>query len=128
MLQCIRDHANPTVANRKRVGWAGFYYVVAPKTFQLEEYNTKEPFLELPVNGLWIWNIAEGEKISIESARSEVVKWSYCLRGHTEALDKLSAERQRLDLAARIEANERIVLSSGRVSNQSQVCKHCWMI
>ena len=107
---------------RRKVGWAGFYYVLAPKTSQLFHSTTKKAFAEFPVNANWIWNLVQASKVPIEDARSELVKSAHRPPSHLASLEKLSAEMQNAALVERMKAKELLFALDWKPFKKKQAC------
>ena len=47
---------------RSTGGYAGLYYIIAPKLFGLFQYSSVKPFKEFPVSPEWIFNLVQAGK------------------------------------------------------------------
>ena len=94
------------MARRRKTGWQSFYYVVAPKVSQLFMMSTKEKFVDFSVNPHWIWNLVQCRKMSIQSARDELVASGNRLTAHLPNIDKLMTELVAVELREKISCKE----------------------
>ena len=77
--------------NRGSGGFAGMYYVTAPKIGSMLTYSSLKPFREYPVSAEWIFNMIQQDKFEYKSAKTEVIR---CGKGLTRRLQDLERWRQ----------------------------------
>lgn len=94
------------MGKQRKIGWQTFYYTSCPKISQLWSYATKEPFADYLVNANWIWNHLQSGKISVESARHELVRTCGRLTQHLPNLDRLRSELIARELSGTIAERE----------------------
>ena len=95
-------------------GWAGMYYVVAPKFGAVFQESSKAAFLEFPVNPDWVMTMISSEKMSIRVGREQLIKCGKGLTRRLADLERLSQARREVQLEARVREVQRHMASSAR--------------
>lgn len=89
--------------------WAGMYYLLAPKKYQVHSFTTKAPFDDFQVSPEWIFNLVQGSKIEYHNAKEQLVRCGKGLTRRLMDLDKWHTARQELDIRARAENVQRVL-------------------
>ena len=82
---------------------SGMYYCVAPKIGSVLSYSTQLPFKEFPVDGEWIMNMLQAEKMTAASARVDLIKTAKGLCRRIADLDKYVALKEEDETAEKVE-------------------------
>lgn len=108
-------HKSPMLDSKGNVqGFAGHYYLDAPKTSSIWVAHNKAPFVDYLVNPQWIWNLVQGGKMNYIKAKDQFVR---CGRGANRNLQDLetwhSADQHRR-LLDRMEEVRKMLLCAHR--------------
>ncbi len=79
--------ANPTGGRMSRLNNMGYYYLQCPKIGSIAWGGSVEPFADYLVNSEWIMNMLQQQKMTYESARSQLVKVAKALPRTLPAID-----------------------------------------
>ena len=91
------------LATRAVGSWCGMYYLVCPKIGKVFSSSSKEPFLQFPVSGEWIFALLQGEKIEIDDAREQLIRTGKGLVRRLADLEALEQQRKQKKLQVRID-------------------------
>lgn len=80
---------------QRAVGNQGLYYVQAPKFGSILTGGSTAPFTGYMVNPDWVYNLLQGQKLSVQSARQEFVAIGKNLPRNVEVLDRIEQEREK---------------------------------
>ena len=98
-------HLSSTIATlqaRVSGSWCGLYYLMCPKIGLIESTGSKQPFLQFPVNGDWVFSMLQSQKMELKDARTEIIKCGKGLVRKLADLDKLTQMKMELSLEHRI--------------------------
>ena len=116
ILLGMRPHASngdSAKKRRKASDWSAFYYVVTPKIGSVFTHSSQRAFKDFSVNAEWVWNLLQQEKLTLETARAEILRGKKNLRRHYDNLDLLSKELTAQDLREEI-ARKNVELAAKR--------------
>jgi hypothetical protein len=106
----FKSQAAGPLSTRATSGYAGMYYCLAPKVGVLFSEGSHAPFKGFPVNPDWIFSMLAAEKMTLDDARSELVRAGKGLVRRLGDLERLRRCREELVLEQRLlEYNQRIV-------------------
>ena len=81
-----KPHMTNYVMSRTAKGWAGAYYVCAPKAGSIMNGGSLQRNVDFPVNPEWVFHLVESAKMSYENARGELIR---CAKGCDRRLKDL---------------------------------------
>ena len=115
---CLNDkymlQVDELVGKQRSIGWQTFYYASCPKTKQLWADATKEAHVDYWGQANWFWSHVQPGKISMESARGELVRRGSRLTQHLPNLLRLRSELIAHELKEMIAAKEAIIAAQRR--------------
>jgi len=91
-----------TSGRKDRLSNQGLYYVQAPKRGSVARGGNILPFQDYLVNGEWVMNLLQQQKLEFQSARAELVKVGKNLPRLLQCLDKWEQEHENARLQGRI--------------------------
>ena len=106
------SHGIWAIQQRACNGWAGMYYLQCPKLGMVISTGSKAPFTDFPVNPDWIFTLLAAEKMSLASARPQIVRCGKGLTRRLADLDRLGEARRQLALESRVQEIQRCLASS----------------
>ena len=86
------------IRNRNSGSWSAMYYLQCAKVGLVFSAGNKQPFVDYPVNGSWIFTLAQAGKMLYPAARSELVRTTQGLTRKLADLDRWHRESQQLQL------------------------------
>ena len=101
-----KSHKVQALGNRACSGWAGCYYVLAPKIGQVRSWSMVRPYKDFPVSPEWIMGLVHAEKMEFKDALEEMAR---CGKGYVRRVHDLKAWRNaknELALQARVQAEQ----------------------
>ena len=93
--------------SRRSNSWSGYFYCVVPKTGQIWSAGSRRPFKDFLVDGKWVMNLLQAEKISPSEAREHILR---CGAGARRHLDDIALAEKELERKI-IEADRQRVLA-----------------
>ena len=102
-LDSLPHRSAPPGRIRASSGYAGAYYLQAPKVGQVFSEGNKRPFKDYNVPAKWVFQLCVAQKMIGETARAELVQTGENLVRLLPDLDRFLSERLRLGLNRHIE-------------------------
>ena len=99
-------HCVAYVMGRPATGWAGAYYVLAPKLGSVQTGGTLDRNLDFPVNPEWVFSMVESRKITYEDARSELIRCAKACDRRLKDLDCWHKNNQEAALKRHVEQRQ----------------------
>lgn len=89
---------------RASIGFAGHYYVTAPKVGQVCHASNVKAFVDYQVAPFWVWNLVSAGKMSPHNAQGEFVRLGRGVQRNLADLQTMVQARQNLRVHAHAEA------------------------
>ena len=83
-----KSHKLATIGRRNTAGWAGCYYVLAPKVGSVFKAGSVRPLTDFPVRPDWVFNLVQAEKMEFKEAFDEMIA---CGSGFSRRMGDLRA-------------------------------------
>lgn len=120
------SHHCQTLQQRAGHGWAGMYYVAAPKFGAVFSETSRAAFSEFPVNPDWVMTLISSDKMSIRVGREQLIRCGKGLQRRLGDLDRLAQARREIALEARVREVQRHLAASARRFHQFPAIQH-WL-
>ena len=125
----VGPHVSGNVAflqQRTGHGWAGLYYLTAPKFGSIFSVSSKQPFDEFPVNPDWVMTMVAGEKMALRVGREQMIRCGKGLNRRLNDLERLAQARREIKLEARVREVQRHLESTALRFHQFPVVQQ-WL-
>lgn len=100
-----------TQTNRGSGGFAGLYYVLAPKLGSVFTACEQQPYRDFPVSPEWIFNLVQAEKMEYTEARRELVRCGKGLVRRLGDLERWKQARCQLRLEKKVQRVQDVIRS-----------------
>ena len=106
-FQGVKPHHSAWLEGaRLSKGWAGAYYVTAPKQGTLYTSGNLERNADFPVNPQWIFGMLESGKLTYQSARSELIRCAKAVDRNLRDIDTWYKAKEQMALQLRVEQRQ----------------------